>query len=375
MGRVWNAACAALIAANGLISPASAFEPDTLTWSHVNPTTGVVDWLYRAEPVQMLTGGYVSAMRIKINDTTTQTWYYSNELLQDYGVPFVCPGVSCPGLIRYVGSWRSVGAPRVVAPNSIINDVFDATGALAPNRFITRPSVRRAAAGEWWAMVYVANGYPPSDGNVVPALMRSSDGVNWTYLGRLKGEVGAYLAPPRRSWGSSMAYEVKKGVIPLNHASPKANKHVAVMDAMGPGLALIYSADGISWYFAKNADGTTKEVLPPDLLTLNKGKIFASMRYIPAVRGYLMATTDGWNSALNPPYRNHYIMYSCNLLDWRLIGDPAKIGKSYRPGKNFSLTHVSGRMVYGLAGDDIILWPYDPKRLVKVTVPESFLCP
>lgn len=374
MRKALGAVYAALLALVPLSLPAFAWEPDTLTWSNVNPTTGRVDWLYRSEPVLSFTGGYASAIQVTVG-TTKQIWFYSNEITEDYGTTFTCPGHSCPGLLLYKGKWRGVGAPTLVASNTIITDVLDPVTQLpAQNRFFTRPAVRKVGS-EWWAFVYVANGYPPSDGNVVPALMKSADGVHWTYLGRIKdGEVGTYLAS-HKSWGSGMAFEVRKGTIVLNHANPEKNKFVAVVDAMGTGLALIYSADGKSWFFAKNSDGTTKEVLPPDLLALNKGKIFSSMRRIPNLGGlYIMATTDGWNGALNPPYRNHFIMVSCDLQNWKLIGNPAETGKSYRPGKNFSLTHVSGRTVYGLAGDDFIIWPNDPKRLVKVTVPTSMAC-
>lgn len=124
-------------------------------------------------------GAYASVIK-----TSTAYEIFSNEIPSTTAV---CPGSGCPGIVKYSGSLTKPSYKGVVAPNSLITDVFNADGTLSSKRMFSRPVVAKDGLG-YVAVAMVANGYPPADNQVVPAFLTSPDGIKWTYHGKFNGE-------------------------------------------------------------------------------------------------------------------------------------------------------------------------------------------
>lgn len=362
---------AILIALSVCVSGAAhAWIQDPLGW----PTT----WSL-AEGVY---GSYMSV--VKVGDT----YFEFTTTTRKYSPTAKCPGDACPGLGRYSGpALDKMTKYTLVAPNTIINDIVNDDGVtLSPTRMFTRGVVRKeGVTGKYWAFMYVSDGYPAKHGRVYPAMLSSPDGIRWTYLGQIKGEPWTKYPGISATWGSGMAFHVRHGVVPLDHARPTKNKFYALVDAMGPGLQLIYSADGTTWYFAKKPDGTTSlgDIRPPELIAANLGATFASTLRLgneSSPERYLMAVTDKW------PPGNIFVEYSCDFIHWVVLGDPTKQGKLFQfpdgfrlPAKDATVAYynASTRMVAIMPSPDLFFMPefFFRKTVYQVRVPATIACP
>jgi hypothetical protein len=291
----------------------SAWPPSTVTWS-------------KAQAVKGFAGSYASMIR-----AGAQVMLFSN---MSASRPSECPGVGCPGIVLYTGtSTTTVKQTGTVAPNAMINDVFGPDGkTLHPDRMFTRVSVARGVKDtQFYAVAHVAADYPPADGRVYPAFMTSPDGKSWTYRGQFKGEPWTMYGPGKtRSWASALAFIVNDAPAGLNTVNPLASRFVLISDAYaGRRLSLLHSADGITWYFARDKSGAVRELAPPELLS--EGVIFPSVARTPF--GYHMITTKNW-----PPEAQRHL-YSCDGLSWTLLGKPTARGVTFIPpyGKNTNL--------------------------------------
>ena len=126
--------------------PAQAWAPDTTIWT---------------KPLAIKGFGGAYASMVKLG---ARVMMYSNHSQAARTKP--CPGPSCPGIVLYTGnSTTNVTQSAIVAPNSMINDLYAVDGVkLAPERMFTRPAVVRSAKdGRFYATAHVSRGYWPAD--------------------------------------------------------------------------------------------------------------------------------------------------------------------------------------------------------------------
>jgi hypothetical protein len=323
LGKILSKAvvtCAAIgvLAGSWAADPALAWAPDTTIWT-------------KPLAVKGFGGAYASMLKLG-----SRVMMYSNLSLAARSKP--CPGASCPGIVLYTGnSTTNVTQSALVAPNSMINDVFGPDGVkLAPQRMFTRVSVVRSERdGTFYAIAHVADTYPPGPSGVYPALLTSPNGTSWTYHGKIKGEPWDLYGPGSgRAWANSMAFIVNdEAAGALDTANPLANRFVLYSDGYGDlsSLSLLYSADGTTWYFARTATGAIRDLRPTELM--GEQPIFASAVKTP--HGYHMITSKDW------PVTAQRHLFSCDGLSWALLGKPNSKGATYlKPGgKNTNLSY------------------------------------
>jgi hypothetical protein len=248
-----------------------------------------------------------------------------------------CPGTGCPGLVKYSGSITNPSYNGVVAPNSLINDVFNSNGTLAQNRMFSRPVVVRDGLG-YAAVAMVMNGYPPPDGQGVPAFLTSPDGINWTYHGKFKGEPFG-----RPIFGSGMALVVNETSSP---------RYMFYTDGYGVGMAGLTSDGNNQWTFMKNSVGGVAELKPSQWT----GYTFSSMAKLNGI--YYMASSNGW------PVSGWQFGHSVDGINW--VHDLSKSVRSVE--KNISL-YVDGVNLRGLATSGLSGSSCYRKTILGITVP------
>lgn len=362
-----------------------AAVPDPLTYKWKAGSTYLRD-NWDGLLVDGLTGSYVSVFQVG-----TEWLGYSTEWPRDPAAPGVCPGTKCPGLIRFAGvsPYNLSQSRQIVLPNAAINDVFEWNSAtrtysttLAAKRMFTRATtfkVRKAdGRGDYWGFIYVTNSYPPVDGRVFPATIHSKDGINWTYLGKVAGDLASLFPDGAPYWGSGHALEVRAGTIPLNMNVPAANKFFALIDGtrIGVRLAALFSSDGHTWYLGRNPNGTVEELLPDDLALRMIGPVFPSVRRV-GTAGYIAAVPDGWYTT-GASIRNVALMHSCDGKKWQALGDPDRQHPTFIGQKTSSLTYYdpSARKLYLFAswGSGIDTSNFT-QILNEVSVPKTIPCP
>jgi hypothetical protein len=339
--------CAALAVLMATVTgrPALAWAPDNTIWT-------------KPLAIKGFGGAYASILKLG-----PQVMMFSNHSMKAKSAP--CPGASCPGIVLYTGNTTTnVTQAAVVAPNAMINDVFTAgTTTLAPKRMFTRPVVARSVKdNKFYAVAHVADDYPPGPSGVYPAFLSSPDGRKWTYHGRFKGEPAAL----GRVWGSGMAFLVNDGAGPLDTVNPLNNKFVFIEDSMaGRKLSLLYSADGLSWRFARDAAGAVRELAPPELL--GESVIFPSVAKTP--KGYHMITSKNW------PVTAQRHLFSCDGLTWTLLGSPGSKGATFLSpgGKNTNLSYDAASSTV-LALESYLTGSYYAKKLASF-LPAPVPCP
>ncbi len=143
-------------------------------------------------------------------------------------------------------------------------------------------------------------------------------------------------------------------------------------DYAGRRLSLLHSGDGITWYFARDKAGAVRELAPPELLSENI--IFPSVSRTPF--GYHMITTKNW-----PPESQRHL-FSCDGLNWTLLGKPSERGTTFIPpyGKNTNLYYdaitglVQAFETYGPTGSGAYekkLASFGPIAIGCPTVPQQ----
>ena len=184
-----------------------------------------------------------------------------------------CPGLGCPGITRYDGLLTNPSYKGVVAPNSIIDDVFNADGSLSNDRMFSRPVVAKSGRG-YVAVAMVLNGYPSKDNTGIPAWLTSYDGFNWVYHGKFKGEPAGI-----KLFGSGMGLIVEKSGTP---------KYRFYTDGYGVKTALLKSDGNNIWTFERNTDESIKEIAPIGWT----GSIFQSAAKVNGV--YYLSASNTW---------------------------------------------------------------------------------
>ena len=337
-----------LLGANILNSQSvRAATSDTLTYTWRNNTAYLRDH-WDNLLAKGLTGSYASAMPIG-----AEWWGFSTDWPRDPVSPGVCPGTKCPGLIRFVGPSPIdfSTSKQIVLPNEAITDVFEwnaitktySTTTLAAKRMFTRPTIfkvqKSGGRGDFWGFIYVTNSYPPLDGRVFPATIHSKDGINWEYLGKIKGDLATMFPDGNPYWGSGHSLEVRAGAVPLNMNVPAANKFFTLIDGtrIGVRLAALFSADGTTWYLGRNPNGTIQDLLPADLAGYMIGPVFPSLRRV-GTAGYLAAVPDGWYST-GAAVRNAALIHSCDGKVWQALGDPTRQSPTFIGQKTTNLAY------------------------------------
>lgn len=374
-----------LLASVSVSQPSHAAVNDPLTYTWRTGSTYVRD-NWNSLLAKGLTGSYVSAMPIG-----TEWWGFSTEWPRDPINPGICPGTKCPGLIRFVGTSPTnfSKSKQIVLPNSAITDVFEwnattktYSSTLAEKRMFTRPTIfkvqKSGGGGDFWGFIYVTNSYPPVDGRVFPATIHSTDGINWEYLGKVKGDLAMMFPDGAPYWGSGHSLEVRAGAIPLNMNVPASNKFFTIIDGtrIGVRLASLFSSDGITWYLGRNSNGTIQELLPADLGMYMIGPVFPSLRRV-GTAGYLAAVPDGWYST-GESVRNAALIHSCDGKVWQALGDVTRQNPAFIGQKTTNLTYFdkATRILYFYAswGSGIDTSNFT-EVLNKITVPATIPCP
>ena len=232
-----------------------------------------------------------------------------------------------------------------------IDDLFEERDAktLAHNRLLTRPAVTRLADGGYFGIGVVCRGYFPKDGlrwiarfrgsaaSVDAALRQALDGAagtverRWDYLGKCRGPVGDYLEREQQPYALStdlgpLLYDAGAPAAP-DHAHPAANRFVAFPNHLGaPGggpsggrTALVYSADGEAWHFAKEPDGAIRDLTP------FHGDARRCFPFVIRQDGanWWMWQADGWypqaEGELPSACRGVYLYQSSDALTWRQV--------------------------------------------------------
>lgn len=161
------------------------------------------------------------------------------------------------------GTWSKVGQTTVVLPSEAIFDE-------GPVFYRVRTSAVQHADGKCYAMLTVGNGYPTTD-SYRPAFATSDDCITFTYQGRMviDGSQDGY------GQTDTQAFVVREGYPPLDHANPASNKFLLYENYQDPtgagttkGLILVYSADGVSWWRAKDVYGQWIDVLPAGVISV-----------------------------------------------------------------------------------------------------------
>ncbi|MBI2194194.1 MAG: hypothetical protein HYU36_19635 [Planctomycetes bacterium] len=220
------------------------------------------------------------------------------------------------GLVRFRGTAPTAWcAPEVIIPHALITDVFDAEGKLSSKRRYTRPFVTYHPRDGYFVVAHVCDGYPPRDGSVYPAWLASRSGEPgcWTYQGRLRGELEEYLPGRNARWadGGGLFYQ-PEGPEKLDEARPMQNRFLFFSNQYpGQGcLALLISADGQSWKFARE-EGQIANLLPKPL----QGKSLIFPRVVRAgKRGWFAWLSENW------PPTAIWRIHSADGRTWRLFG-------------------------------------------------------
>jgi hypothetical protein len=225
------------------------------------------------------------------------------------------------GLVLWEGRSPTHFAPvGVVLAHAAISDLLDSTGRPHPERRLTRPYIDWHPRDGYVGIVHVVRGYPPPDGMVYPALVRSRTGApgSWVYHGRLKGEVGDRLGDsgraPRWTEGGGFFYQADMPAS-VNPQAPLRNRYVLFSDGYaGPGsMAILYSADGISWQLYRE-DGRPDGAIA-NLTPMLAGKHVLFPHVVRAGRhGWVMFLSEGW------PTRAIWRLVSDDGLHWEPFG-------------------------------------------------------
>lgn len=273
-------------------------------------------------------------------------------------------GETTPGLMLFTGPTPSVvGDGELIAPNALIDDLMDASGKPDPTRMFTRPVVRFSSKEQrYYAIIHVSRGYPPSNGRVYPALLVSKTAdprKGWSYKGQFKGEPATLFGPPHASWTSGMAFLLNENPdAAINHVNPLANKFVLYNEFGEHGLSLVYSNDGIEWWFYRDSERKIVNFMPKEFAD-DVDWIFSSAIRTPV--GYFMYVSSVWTDKL--PVR-HRFLYSKEGLKWK------QIRCSPQGPKNFSLGYDAEKNLIYIMPTTVASLPY--AKELYVMPPKDF---
>lgn len=347
-----------------MLATAGAGAVNEVTWT-VTTVSG--------EPTE-----YTAAIKYPYNfSNSTSVWYQAT---------------SHPDWYPYFGwllqSWSI--SPQYASYTSITpwTPVFDPTAlhthftAYCPSKcetetdnYIFSSTITRNTTSDWYAVWHVgtvdrdnpANTFPPtatSTTGTPPGWATSSDGLNWHYHGKLTIE--SAFNPSTVNASNAAAFVTRSGTPSLDHDHPGANRflsyenHVHDEDMDGAydvTLALLYSADGDDWYWARGTDGRIAELLPSDLA--GDSFDYATAAIVDGGKFHILATAD-----LNSNLAIRHI-YSCNGLTWRTLEtDASELAASGYGPWHIGMLYASNK-----------LYAYNGNIQGKYTGPSSHSCP
>jgi len=224
------------------------------------------------------------------------------------------------GLARFIGtSPTEWGAPEIVVPHNIINDVFDKDGKPSVIRRYTRPSVLYHEKDGYFLVPHVSDGYPPRQGSVYPALIASKTGNpgSWVYHGKLRGEIEEFWPGKNSRWADGRGLFYQPDFTELNTKEPTKNRFLFFSNQYpGQGcLALLYSADGKEWHFYRS-EGNIVNLLPEPLRT--RSMIFPHV---------MRAGKHGWYAWISEKWPPEAIwrIHSMDGMTWKLFGEQPEV--------------------------------------------------
>ena len=253
------------------------------------------------------------------------------------------------GLTVFTGkNWTRFDKGKVVAPNKIINDLWDSNGRPHPARMFTRPMVAYSKKDKmYYSISHVSKGYPPEKGRVYPAFLSSKTGKkgSWRYHGMLKGEIWDKFGPGKKNvWSSGLGFVLNDELSnKCDHKNPVNNRFLFYTDdySKGGALNLLYSADGEKWFFARNKKNRKiLDMRPAQIKNLNVN--FPAV--VKAGNGFHCYLTESW------PPNGIWHLFSKDGLKWTLWNNLVKpeIPREQR-FKNMSLYYDStNKTVHGL---------------------------
>lgn len=274
-----------------------------------------------------LCGAYASVTKVGKKYEVWTNAIPGRDLFGDNGCDAKSNWRGCPGIVKYesVTDITDAGYGGVKVPNSIINDVFDSTGNLHPNRVFSRPTIILDPKRGYVGVAYVAPGYPSENGQMTPSWITSPDGINWTYHGKFKGE------PARESvFGSGMALKINK----------TGPRYTLYTDGFSnyPGTVALKSNGDNQWKFARNSDFSVHDFRPQEwkdknlifhsISTNSEGELYmaATENWPPSAWLWMKSIDDG--ETFSPVRRDPF-------TDW---------GKNFSAKKNVSLFSDQGRL-------------------------------
>jgi hypothetical protein len=212
----------------------------------------------------------------------------------------------------------------VVFKHEQITDVFGKEGELFAKRRLTRPFIAWHPRDGFVGVIHVCADYGPIDGRVYPALVTSPTGAagTWTYHGKLKGEIwdlyGDQAKERRWADGGGFLYQPELPA-ELNPAQPLRHRYVFFSNQYpGDGcMAILYSADGATWRFHRDAEGKIVNLTP---MYAGRGMIFPHVVPMGA-EGWTMFLAEKW-----PPVAI-YRLWSPDGLTWQPFGEQPEVTK------------------------------------------------
>ncbi len=253
------------------------------------------------------------------------------------------------GITVFTGKeWDKFDKGKVVAPNRIINDLFDKDNKPHPSRMFTRPMVCFSKKDNmYYSISHVSKGYPPEKGRVYPAFLTSKTGEkgDWRYHGMLKGEIWDEFGPGKKNiWSSGLGFVINDNLSnKCDHENPVNNRFLFYTDdySKGGALNLLYSNNGEKWFFAR--DKKTKKILDLRPAQIKKVNVnFPSV--IKTENGFHCYLTEGW------PPNGIWHLFSKDGLNWKVWNnstEPEIPRKQHL--KNMSLYYDSAnKTVHGL---------------------------
>ncbi len=262
-----------------------------------------------------LVGSYVTVIR----QATNQFVAFNNSV----------DGSLAGGLNLWRGKdHRQFEPAGIVFQHDRIDDVFGPDGALFGKRRLTRPFIDWHPDHGFVGVVHVCADYGPVDGRVYPALVTSSNGAagSWQYKGKLKGEVWELFGDRSGNarWADGGAFLFQPGKRDkLNRARPLENRYVMYSNQYaGNGtVALLFSADGISWFFYRQGgrpEGAIVNLLPEAFA----GRSMIFPHIVPMGKhGWTMFLAENW------PPTAIYRLWSPDGLSWQELGAQPEIVK------------------------------------------------
>lgn len=304
---------ALIVSAQALAAPPK--PPDEVTWTKHTFIKGVLGsycpWV--------ITGPNLIRVYTNTNGTTEGNWFMSS------------------------GSITSVGNPILVLPTSQITDQVPA--------YIRTTAVVRGPSGKYYGLLHIGDAYPSNVG-FSPAWAESDDGVVWTYYGKFQID-GSY--PPLYSSSAALVVQEEKPYGVWDNANPANHRFLVWEDTYNPGnsprkLVLVYSADGRTWRFYRDAANQVVDVWPNETWVQEDTPVFPTATRYPHPSGghrYHLIAANRW------PADYHRHLLSCDGVKWRVLEVKAETRATTGKGTNLVYDDSARRVRANTVGNHL----------------------